>query len=56
MPKTEAFNKLMKAMKKEYLGEEVPKTYRKQYGKMYNLKDVEAFAYAVAKKKRIPIE
>jgi len=56
MPYTTAFNKLFKEMKKEYLGEDVPKKYVKKYGTMYNKKDVLQFAIATAKKKRIPID
>jgi hypothetical protein len=56
MPTTEAFDKLLKSMKKEYLGEKVPEKYKKQYGTMYNKKDVLSFAIATAKSKGIPID
>lgn len=56
MPYTKAFGKLLREMKKEYLGEEVPEKYRNKYGKMYNKKDVLSFAIATAKKKQIQID
>lgn len=56
MPKTEAFKKLEKAMKEEYLGEPVPKQYRKRYGKTYDESDIESFSIATAKNKNIQIE
>ena len=56
MPKTEAFNKLQKALKKQYLGEQVPKIYRDRYGKTYTKKDIESLSFAIAKSRGIRIE
>ena len=57
MPYTKAFNKLFKSMKEEYLGKPVPKKYQYRYGEKYDkLSEIKAFAYATAKKRRIPID
>ncbi len=56
MPHTQAFKKLWKSIEKNYLYEDVPKEYQKRYGKKYDKKDVKAFTYAVAKKRRIKID
>jgi len=53
MPTTTKFKKLLREVKKTYLGEEVPKKYRKDYGKIYNKKDIEKLAIRIAKSKGI---
>jgi hypothetical protein len=56
MPFTKGFKELKQSLKKEYLGEAVPKQYQKRYGKIYNDKDITNFAYAVAKSRDIKID
>ena len=56
MPNTKAFNELMKSVKHTYLGEDVPKQFRKRYGKIYNKKDLKPLAIAIAKSKGIKID
>ena len=56
MTTTKAFDKLLRKMKGDYVGEDVPEKYQKEYGTMYNKKDVLKFARATAKSKGIPIE
>ena len=50
MPKTRKFKKLIKEVKKQYLGKKVPEKYRKKYGKIYGKKGVEGIAFAIATK------
>lgn len=56
MPKTKAFEEIFKNVKKTYFGEEVPKKYRKDYGKIYNKKDLEPLAIRIARSRGIKIE
>jgi len=50
MPKTKKFIKLLKEVKQQYLGKEVPKKYREKYGKIYDTEEVKSIAFAIAKK------
>ena len=52
MPKSKKFLKLIRAVRKQYLGKEVPVKYRKKYGKKYDKDEVLRIAYAIAKKKK----
>ncbi len=56
MPQTKDFKELFKNVKKTYLGEEVPKQYKKDYGKIYNIKDIEPLAMRIAKSRGIKID
>lgn len=56
MPKTKEFKKLMSSVKDTYWGEKVPKEYRKDYGKIYNKKDLEQLSIRIAKSKGIKID
>jgi len=56
MPFTQDFNKLLRSVEKTYLGEDVPKQYRKRYGKIYNKKEIEPLARVIAKSKGIKID
>jgi len=56
MPTTKEFKKLMKSVNKTYWGEEVPKQYQKEYGKIYNKKDIEKLGIRIAKSKGIKID
>jgi len=56
MPKTQAFKDLMKSVKKTYLGKPVKKKYQKDYGKRYDLDEVESVAYRIAKSRGIKID
>ena len=50
MPKSEKFRKLVRSMKKTYLGKRVPEKYQKRYGKLYDADEAEEIAYATGKK------
>ena len=50
MPKSKKFLKLIKEVKKQYLGKQVPVKYQKKYGKRYGKDEVKNIAYAIAKK------
>ena len=50
MPKSEKFERLLKAVRKQYLGKEVPKMYRDKYGFRYDEKETKGIAFAIAKK------
>jgi len=56
MPQKKAFKELMKSVKETYWGEEVPKRYRKDYGKIYNKKDLEMLGIRIAKSRGIKID
>ena len=56
MPYTKSFKKLLASVEDTYLGDEVPKQYRKRYGKIYNKKDIEPLAITIAKSKGIKID
>ena len=56
MPKSDEFKKLKSNILKEYLGEPVPSEYIDKYGKVYNKKDIESMAFAIAKSKGIKID
>lgn len=56
MPKTKDFKKLLKNVKKTYLGKPVKKKYTKRYGKIYDLDEIESIAYGIAKSRGIKIE
>lgn len=56
MPTTKQFKKLMRNVKETYWGEDVPKQYQKDYGKIYNIKDIEIFSRRIAKSRGIKIE
>ena len=50
MSKSEQFLRLMRKVKKDYTGREVPPEQRSKYGKFYDEKESERIAFAVAKK------
>ena len=50
MPKTKAFRKLERSVRKQYLGKPVPLRYRARYGKRYGARDVKSVSYAIARK------
>ena len=56
MPKTKAFKKLEKNVEETYWGEKVPKKYKKDYGKIYNKKDLEQVSIRIAKSRGIKID
>jgi len=56
MPYTKGFKELMKSVKKTYWGEEVPVQYKKDYGKIYNKKDLEVLSIKIAKSRGIKID
>ena len=55
MPYTKDFKKLIKNVKKTYLGKEVKQKYRSKYGKIYDLDEIESIAFGIAKNKGIKI-
>ena len=56
MPKTKDFKKLMKSVEETYWGEKVPKRFQKDYGKIYNKKDLEVLGIRIAKSRGIKTE
>jgi len=56
MPYTLDFKKLLKNVKKTYWGEDVPTQYQKEYGKIYNKKDLEKLSIRIAKSRGIKID
>ena len=56
MPHTKEFLILKKSLLKKYLGTNVPKQFQNRYGKIYHKKDINSFAYALAKSKKILID
>jgi len=50
MPKSKKFLKLIREVKKQYLGKSVPLKYQKKYGKRYGKDDAMSIAFAIAKK------
>ena len=56
MPTTKTFKKLLASVEDTYLGDEVPKQYKKRYGKIYNKKDIEPLAISIAKSRGIKID
>ena len=56
MPITKDFQKLMKNAKETYWGEDVPKRFQKDYGKIYNKKDIKQLGIRIAKSKGVKIE
>ena len=56
MPKTLAFKKIKASLSKQYLGKKVPSLYQERYGKVYGKKDIDSFAYALAKSRGIKVD
>ena len=56
MPTTKSFKKLLESVEQTYLGDKVPKKYRKDYGKIYNIKDMKQLAIRISKSKGIKID
>ena len=56
MPKTKSFKKLLASVEETYLGDPVPKHFQKDYGKIYNVKDIKPLAIRIAKSKKIKID
>ena len=56
MPQTKDFKKLMKNVEDTYWGEKVPREYQKDYGKIYNKKDLETLSIRIAKSRGIKID
>lgn len=53
MPKTKQFRELIKNVKKTYLGKEVKPKYKKKYGSIYDLDEIESIAYGIARSHNI---
>jgi len=56
MPYTDAFSEIFKNVKKQYLGKKVPFKYQKEYGKIYNKKEMLPIAIKIAKSRGIKID
>jgi hypothetical protein len=56
MPKTNAFKKLKRNVKKTYLGKQVPFEYRGRYGFRYDEDEITPLSYSIAKSKGILID
>ena len=52
-PYTSEFKELKANLMENYLGKPVSPQYKKEYGKIYNKKDIEIFAIKVANKLNI---
>ena len=53
MPFTKEFKELKASLMENYLCKPVSPQYKKEYGKIYNKKDIEVFAIKVANKLNI---
>lgn len=53
MPLSDEFKKLKASLMENYLGKPVSPQYKKEYGKIYNKKDIDIFAIKVANKLNI---
>lgn len=56
MPKTKAFLELMENVEDTYWGKRVPKKYQKDYGKIYNKKDLEKLGIRIARSRGVKID
>lgn len=56
MPTTKDFKKLLKNVEGTYLGEQVPKKFQTEYGKIYNKKDIKSLAIRIAKSRGVKID
>lgn len=56
MPKSKAFKKLLANVEETYLGKPVEKRFRKRYGLIYDKRETESLAFAIAKSKGIKID
>ena len=56
MPRTKTFKLLLEEVEETYLGKKVKRPFIRTYGKIYNKKDTEQIAYAIAKSKGIKID
>jgi hypothetical protein len=56
MPKSKAFNELFKSVKEQYLGKPVKKQYQKDYGKVYDKKEIKSVVYRIAKSRGMKID
>lgn len=56
MPNTSEFKKLLKNVKKRYLGKRVPIQYKKKYGYTYDIDELNSLSYAIAKSKRMKLD
>jgi hypothetical protein len=56
MTKSKQFKELIKNVKNTYLGKPVKSKYKKKYGSIYDLDEIESIAYGIAKSKGVRIE
>lgn len=56
MPKTKNFNKLLENIEGSFLGETVPERFQKEFGKIYNKKDILPLAIKIARSRGIKID
>ncbi len=56
MPYSKNFKKLLKSVKETYLGKEVKPKYKKKYGSVYDLDELESIAFGIAKGRGIKID
>lgn len=53
---TKDFKRLEKRIEENYLGRPVPVRFQKEFGKIYNLKDIRPKAISLAKNRGIQVE
>jgi len=55
MPKPQKFKELLASTRKTYMDKHVPPAYQKRYGKVYDRKEAESIAFAIAKKRLLSV-
>lgn len=56
MPFTKDFIKLERRIEENYLGRPVPTRFQKEFGKIYNIKEIRPLTFKIAKSRGIQIE
>lgn len=56
MSKSKAFKEILKNVKSTYLGKRVKPKYRKKYGSVYDLDEMESIAFAISKSRGIKVD
>lgn len=56
MPFTPKFEKLMGRIEENYLGRPVPVRFQKEFGKIYNIKEILPLSIRIAKRRGVQID
>ena len=56
MPFTRKFEKLQSSVKEFYLGRPVPTRFKKEFGEIYNIKDIPTLTLKISKSRGIQVE